>query len=117
MDLSVVKNWLEGRVYRIKHWCWRTRWHVLGLQTRFIDKFAEKAGGVWAHLNAHRHVCTHESIAMVEGDVHPTRYGYDYLVVHLRCRDCPSEWKVQGRTPGKFSSRPAQKTFTDASGL
>lgn len=55
--------------------------------------------------------CRHVGIKVVNAEVVKTIYGYSYWVAHLRCLDCPEEWKVQARTPGRYSAEPQSNVF------
>lgn len=58
--------------------------------------------------------CGHVSLRVANAEVYKTRYGYSYWVAHVKCRDCPEEWKLQARTPGAYSSDPDSNVFRDS---
>jgi hypothetical protein len=63
----------------------------------------------------HNPHCPHSLMKIAEATVHDTAWGYQYLVVNMHCVDCAQDWKLQARTPGKFSSHSNSDVFVDAS--
>jgi hypothetical protein len=80
-----------------------------------IELFVVTMAAIVAQIRAGQdRRCPHTWIQVLNAEHHKTPYGYEYWVALIGCRDCDEEWKVQARTPGKFSSASESQVFRDA---